>query len=679
MASEEPPSMRHTMQEAARLKSAPPTNTATTTIDSPALKMSSTISEVSPAQFIGQQSNIDIDLEANDRLSGANGQDGEQTSKTGGANAEQDPTSTMVKAEESGVSTLQTVPAIPSDMGLKQHEGSPEKKEQDKAVGFPVSDLTPQPENITLNSVKHAADAADLLKLEAYIEMAGQVLGAMRQPMADSKQRDEQDWLRRIDALETKSRRLRTVVAVAGATGAGKSSLINALLDEEKLLPTSGFRACTAVITEISYNESDDPKKAYRAEVEFISQEEWDSELKLLHAELVEDKQLSSAYLDTNAEAGIAYAKIRAVYPDLTHEMIIKSKVAELGKRDVVANVLGKTRKITCSNARDLYTSLQKYLDSKDKDTKGGPRRENDMAFWPLIKVVKVYTRASALETGVCIVDLPGIHDANAARSAVARKYMAECNSVWIAAPIKRAVDDEAARKLLGMNSRLQMKLDGIYSNVTFICTMTDAVQVEESLEAFDEDGQIQAIFAREDDLEKMIGSKKEFIDQLSKQVADGDVAYQELARELEVWKGLQKKQKKGQPVYPPQVPSKRKRATAPTKRRRRPEVVVDDSDEDDTVGRNPLTADEISSKLTDLEDKVMSNDAECEDMEKRLQTLKDELTALEGEKQDIAVESRRQCILKRNAHVKQAIRVDFSNGIREYVLFCRLTNSKDG
>lgn len=195
---------------------------------------------------------------------------------------------------------------------------------------------------------------------------------------------------------------------------------------------------------------------------------------------------------------------------------------------------------------------------------------------------------------------------------------------------------------------------------------MTDAVQLAESQEAFDEDGQIQAIFAREDDLEKIISAKKDSIDQLRKQVTDGDAAFEQLEKELDAWQALHKKQKKGQPVYPPRVPAKRKRAAAPAKGRRRKVVEDDDSDEDDSAGRNPLTAEEISSKITELKDQMISKDAECTDMDKRLQTTQDELNILKDEKQDLAVEGSRQCILMRNAHVKRAIQVDFANGIRE-------------
>lgn len=76
--------------------------------------------------------------------------------------------------------------------------------------------------------------------------------------------------------------------------------------------------------------------------------------------------------------------------------------------------------------------------------------------------VVRIFCRADALSTGLCIVDLPGIHDSNAARSAVAKRYMAQCTAVWLASNIKRAVDDKAAKELLGRSSRTQLKMDGI-------------------------------------------------------------------------------------------------------------------------------------------------------------------------------------------------------------------------
>ena len=53
---------------------------------------------------------------------------------------------------------------------------------------------------------------------------------------------------------------------------------------------------------------------------------------------------------------------------------------------------------------------------------------------------------ARVLSTGAILVDFPGSADANAARNAIAKNYMKECNRIWIVAPITRAVDDKTAR-----------------------------------------------------------------------------------------------------------------------------------------------------------------------------------------------------------------------------------------
>ncbi|KUI65367.1 Nuclear GTPase SLIP-GC [Cytospora mali] len=594
--------------------------------------------------------------------------------RVAGDNTVQGSTQTNVKIEQH----LDT-PIIPRDIpsiltiaptegtNVSAHIEETAVKMERGGIALPsVAHAPQQPKKITLDKLRNVADSTDLAKLEAGVGVARGILDAIRLPMADSKQREQIDFLNTINGLMVKSNRTRTVVAVAGSTGAGKSSLVNAVLDEETLLTTSGFRACTAVITEISYNELDDPQQAYRAEVEFISQDDWASELKLLFNDLVEDKQLASAHIDAKTEAGIAYAKIRAVYPDLTPEMLVKSKPEQLANRDTVLNALGKTREIACTNPRDLHKTLQVYLDSKDKATKGGSRSSQDMALWPLIKVVRVYCKAEALSTGLVLVDLPGIHDANVARSAIANKYMSECSAVWVTAPIKRAVDDKSAKDLLGRGSRLQLKLDGIYSNVTFICTMTDDIQLSESIEAFDQDGQIQAILAREDELSKVVREKEDIVNKVKQRLDDTNSEYEAISNEVDIWKELKKKKNKGQQVYLPRVPAKRKRPEAPKTRSRKRPVVEDDSDPDDTDDLNPLTMEQISHKLAEIETKAESKYDECTEMEKEWDDLMQTLGDLHNEKTGIAGESNRLAIQKRNEHVKQAIQVDFAAGIME-------------
>jgi predicted GTPase len=71
-----------------------------------------------------------------------------------------------------------------------------------------------------------------------------------------------------IGKLRQKLQSPKTVIAVVGDTGAGKSSLMNAVLDHAAILPTSGMRACTAVVVEISESTSG----LFEADIEFLSE-----------------------------------------------------------------------------------------------------------------------------------------------------------------------------------------------------------------------------------------------------------------------------------------------------------------------------------------------------------------------------------------------------------------------
>ena len=60
--------------------------------------------------------------------------------------------------------------------------------------------------------------------------------------------------------------------------------------------PTNTMRACTAVVTEISWNTAD---RAYRAEIEFISIEDWKKELTVLFKDLLDHEGQVSRDIST--------------------------------------------------------------------------------------------------------------------------------------------------------------------------------------------------------------------------------------------------------------------------------------------------------------------------------------------------------------------------------------------
>ena len=76
---------------------------------------------------------------------------------------------------------------------------------------------------------------------------------------------------------------------------------------------------------------------------------------------------------------------------------------------------------------------------------------------------------------------------------------------LWIVAPINRAVDDKAAKSLLGESFKRQLKYDGTYSRVTFICSKTDDISVTEASESLDLTEEMEEDWTRMDQINKEI------------------------------------------------------------------------------------------------------------------------------------------------------------------------------
>jgi len=139
-----------------------------------------------------------------------------------------------------------------------------------------------------------------------------------------------------------------TIIAVVGDTGSGKSSLLNALLGHSNILPTSGMRACTAVVVRVSSNTR---SKLFEADIEFLTEKEWYDELELLLRELTgRNGKVRNSQPDVDSAAMVAWSKIRAVYGPFSSDVTLDS----LRRYRSVTHWLGKTKSIQLNSVCEL-------------------------------------------------------------------------------------------------------------------------------------------------------------------------------------------------------------------------------------------------------------------------------------------------------------------------------------
>lgn len=246
------------------------------------------------------------------------------------------------------------------------------------------------------------------------------------------------------------------------------------------------------------------------------------------------------------------------------------------------------------------------------------------MEFWPLIRVVRIHVKSQALATGAVIVDLPGVHDANAARAAVAEGYMKQCTGLWIVAPINRAVDDKAAKSLLGESFKRQLKMDGGFNSVTFICSKTDDISLEEAQDSLGLSDEMEPDWEELEKLVKKSKSMKKQMDEMKDTKAVYGESMNDLDEQIEVWDGLKEKLEGGGAVFPPKpkIAGKKRKGNSNDKARKKQRRTkssddesddVEDSDfsdgsnedekgsEDESESQDPLTEEQIVAKLQEL------------------------------------------------------------------------------
>ncbi|CAK5264442.1 unnamed protein product [Mycena citricolor] len=214
-------------------------------------------------------------------------------------------------------------------------------------------------------------------------------------------------------------------VALLGRTvGSGKSTLLNALL-RKPILAASAAGACTAVITEISYNDT------LQAEVEFKHADQWRKELCTLYTEAT-DNDVDSDELQVEGEelkssaVSQARERMRQLFPGISDKQVNQWPSFEAFRDDnELAKHLGTSVKLNDTTFDNFQKNLETFLASTLS-------QQSTRQLWPIVRVVRICGPFEILSTGVTLVDLPGFGDVDHLRDAVAASYLEQADAVLL-------------------------------------------------------------------------------------------------------------------------------------------------------------------------------------------------------------------------------------------------------
>ncbi|CAL1615046.1 unnamed protein product [Knipowitschia caucasica] len=366
--------------------------------------------------------------------------------------------------EETDFSAL--IPVVGHKAKLRNHWNKLQREREDGDRAQPSTSRTPGPQtpaagkrkqNPTTKQNKrqkgHKLDYNSLTetKLEAAIDLMAKV----KDKISTSKEKagDKNVFLNFLgEEMEDLNTEKKEQIGLFGRSGAGKSSLINTVINEDRLLPTSVGQACTSVIIKVEANTKDQ----YEAEVEFISQEEFD-DLMFSCNELAETQAKDDESKDINE-------KMTALFGN---ERNIQGKEFKKSKK-TISELIDKTITLNNDSASELSTSLEKYTKNKSDPSQ--------IMFWPVVKCVTIKVPKNKLLQHVTLVDLPGTGDCNKTRNDMWREMVSCCGTVWVVTEVTRAASESEAWNILESASG-HMGNGGECHNIHFICTKSDSAK----------------------------------------------------------------------------------------------------------------------------------------------------------------------------------------------------------
>jgi predicted GTPase len=282
----------------------------------------------------------------------------------------------------------------------------------------------------------------------------------------DDEETDEalEEIEKRLDDLDQRAADLSTTIALLGDTNAGKSTLINALMDGT-VLPKSGVGVGTASMTSLTYQPSD----SYVAEIQFATRGELTQQCMFLLDNQTLDATDGGVDMEFVEMLDAVGRRLGRIYGDSLAVFLESGQLGALREEPDVAEALAEGRRtIEAPTAAALRSQLVDYVDSSGTSAQ-------------IVKHVEIRGPFDALRSGATIIDLPGLNDPDAHRTAVTQYHVARADLVWIVFPLDVGVARSLIRAIQTMLPLHELLLEGRSSRLTFVVTKCDHIDADDA------------------------------------------------------------------------------------------------------------------------------------------------------------------------------------------------------
>ncbi|KAK2766946.1 hypothetical protein FQN54_006261 [Arachnomyces sp. PD_36] len=322
------------------------------------------------------------------------------------------------------------------------------------------------------------------------------------------------------------------VVGLVGDSGAGKSFLINSLLDKEGLARSSGGgSACTCAVTEYFFHDRDD----LIIHVDYFALDELEKQFEELLGAYRDYASLPTNPSGRNGnESDKHYRELlrkksklaRATFKASFRESLEREPavLSSMPFRQAVGRMVEWASELLSGQGReerfDTVEECSSRLGELTSESDDSSPNRMSRTLWPFIQKLRVYVKAHILSKGLILADLPGLRDLNSARKSVTEHYVRQCHQILVIARIDRITTDESVKEIFSLATRANL------SQIDVVCTRAGEIQASEARNDYPDER------ATIDDMQRTIDADTKEINFLREEIRDYDEDPSSLTRE---------------------------------------------------------------------------------------------------------------------------------------------------